>query len=107
ALILAEGRLVSIPELRQKLWPEGVHVDYQQGILRAVNKLRTSLGDSAAKPIYVETVNRSGYRFLAPVSWASETRSEATDVRPVGGQPIAASPGHVLHGHVATLLRPA
>jgi len=108
ALIVADGELVTISELRQRLWPEGIHVDFQQGILRAINKLRTALGDSAAKPIYVETVNRSGYRFLAPVSWLNDTGSMAANVR--GGQPTSTvnPPRHLrLRGQVTKFLHPA
>lgn len=32
-----------------------------------LKKLRESLGDDPAKPLYIETVPRRGYRFVAPV----------------------------------------
>src|SRR5439155_23038364 len=38
-------------------------VDFDQGLNTAINKLRDTLGDSAANPRYVETVPRRGYRF--------------------------------------------
>jgi hypothetical protein len=34
----------------------------------AINRLRSALGDSVEHPVYVETVTRVGYRFIAPVT---------------------------------------
>ena len=31
-------------------------------------KLREALGDSAETPLYIETIPKRGYRFVAPVS---------------------------------------
>ena len=42
-------------------------MDYEQSLNKAVNKLREALGDSADRPIYIETLARRGYRFVAPV----------------------------------------
>lgn len=61
------GQIVSREELQRRLWPDGTFVDYEQSLNKAVNKLREALGDSAAKPIYIETLARRGYRFVAPV----------------------------------------
>ena len=35
-------------------------------------KLREALGDIADKPLYIETVPKRGYRFIAPVSMATD-----------------------------------
>ena len=68
ALLEKPGRIVSRDELRRRLWPEDVHVDFDQSIATAVNKLREALGESAATPIYIETVPRQGYRFVGAVA---------------------------------------
>ena len=34
---------------------------------KCINQIRTVLGDDADKPLYIETLPRRGYRFLAPV----------------------------------------
>ena len=44
-LIERAGVLVSRDDLRQLLWPNGVHVDYEHGVNKSINKLRTVLGD--------------------------------------------------------------
>jgi Tol biopolymer transport system component/DNA-binding winged helix-turn-helix (wHTH) protein len=66
-LLSHAGQVVSRDELRQMLWPDGTFVDFDQGLNKAVNKLRETLGDSAGTPRYVETVPRRGYMFIAPV----------------------------------------
>ena len=55
---------------RQALWPEGVFVDFDHGISSAINRLRDALGDSAENPIFIETVERRGYRWIAPIQAA-------------------------------------
>lgn len=67
ALLESPGDLVSREVLRSRLWAEDTFVDFEQSLNKAVNKLRDALGDSADHPLYVETVPRRGYRFVAPV----------------------------------------
>jgi DNA-binding winged helix-turn-helix (wHTH) protein len=67
ALLEQPGQIVSREDLQQRLWPDGTFVEYDQSLNKAVNKLREALGDSANHPIYIETLARRGYRFLAPL----------------------------------------
>src|ERR1700690_4380183 len=73
------GGVVGREELRQALWPEGVFVDFDQGISSAIRRLRDALGDSADNPVFIETVERRGYRWIAPLHFpeAAPLRSEA------------------------------
>ncbi len=66
-LVARPGELVTREEIRQRLWPSGTFVDFDNGLNSAVNRLREVLGDSAEAPKYVETIPRYGYRFLVPV----------------------------------------
>ena len=75
-LIERAGQLVTRDELRQKVWPTDVYVDFDQGLNNAIRKVRDALGDSADSPRFIETVARHGYRFVAPVSAAPERPSE-------------------------------
>lgn len=43
-------------------------VDFEQGVNFAVKQLRDALGGRAEHPLYVQTVPKRGYRFVAPVS---------------------------------------
>ena len=74
ALLERPGDLVTREELRARLWPRDVHVDFERGLNKAVLKLRGALGDSAENPRFIETVPRRGYRFIAPTL----PRGEAT-----------------------------
>jgi DNA-binding winged helix-turn-helix (wHTH) protein len=64
------GNVVTREELRQKLWPSDTFVDFDHSLNTAINKVREVLGDSASSPLYVETLARRGYRFIAPVQSA-------------------------------------
>src|SRR5437867_475312 len=67
-LILVEnsGRIVQKDELMSRLWPD-TFVE-EANLTSNILQLRKCLGDSARKPIYIETVARRGYRFIAPVT---------------------------------------
>src|ERR1700742_4526725 len=69
-LLLLEhaGQMVTREQLRQHLWPSDTFVDFDHSLNSAVMKLREALGDSADKPLYIETIPKKGYRFVAPVS---------------------------------------
>jgi DNA-binding winged helix-turn-helix (wHTH) protein/Tfp pilus assembly protein PilF len=62
------NQVVTRESFRQTLWPEDVFVDFDRGISSAVKRLRDALGDSADNPIFIETVERRGYRWIAPTS---------------------------------------
>ena len=67
-LVDRAGQVVTREELRQKVWPTDVYVGFDQGLNNAIKKVRDALGDSADSPRFIETVERHGYRFVAPVS---------------------------------------
>jgi Tol biopolymer transport system component/DNA-binding winged helix-turn-helix (wHTH) protein len=66
-LLESAGNLVSREELRAALWPADTFVDFDTSLNTAIKRLREVLGDSADLPVFIETVPRRGYRFLAPV----------------------------------------
>lgn len=68
ALLERPGELVTQQELRRRLWPDGTYVSFERGLASAMRKLREALGDNAKSPVYIETLQRRGYRFIAPVS---------------------------------------
>ena len=67
ALLERPGELVTREELEQRLWPGESFGDFDQGLNRAINKVRDALGDASDNPRFIETVPRRGYRFMAPV----------------------------------------
>ena len=66
-LLKQPGEVVLREEIQQKLWPQNTAVEFDHSINAAIQKLRDSLGESAGKPRYVETVPRRGYRFIGTV----------------------------------------
>ena len=68
ALLTHPGQLVTRDELRQQLWPDDVHVDFDKSLNTVIGRLRAVLGDSADHPRLIETLPRRGYRFIAKVS---------------------------------------
>lgn len=79
--------LVSREEIRRELWPDGTFVDFDQAVNFAIKQIRDILRDAAERPLYIETVPRRGYRFIAPVdtatghSQAAAPQSHGTTVR--------------------------
>jgi TolB-like protein/Tfp pilus assembly protein PilF len=67
ALLEQPHQLVTRQDLQQRLWPDGVSVDFDNSLNSAVNRLRDALRDGARKPRYIETLHHRGYRFIAPV----------------------------------------
>ena len=73
ALLLERpGELISREELRTKLWPDEVFVDFDHSLNAAVNKLREALCDSTSDVRFIETLPKRGYRFIGPI----ETRDK-------------------------------
>jgi len=66
-LLEARGEVLTREELRRKIWPEGTYVEFDGSMNTALMKLRAALNDSAENPLFIETVPRKGYRFIAPL----------------------------------------
>jgi DNA-binding winged helix-turn-helix (wHTH) protein len=64
------GKLVTREEIQAALWTNDTFVDFEQGVNFAIKQVREALGDRAERSIYIETVPKRGYRFLAPVGAA-------------------------------------
>ena len=93
ALLLEHpGDLVTREELRQKLWPVDTFVDFDTGLNTAIKKLRDVLGDSAEEPLYIETLPRRGYRFIAHVASGNGDVAQAVaEPNPVQPAPAQAT----------------
>jgi TolB-like protein/Tfp pilus assembly protein PilF len=80
-LLNRPGEIVSREELQKKLWPSDTFVDFEHGLNKAMNRLRTALGDSSENPRFIETLPRKGYRFISsPVN--SNVPANATAAPP-------------------------
>src|SRR5580692_10346473 len=85
-LLEHSGDLVTRDELRSRIWPEESFGDFDHAVNVAVGKLRTALGDSADNPLFIETVPRRGYRFVALLE-CSPVETQPAAISPVIGDP--------------------
>lgn len=84
ALLLRErGRLVTKDRFMDEVW-HGVPVT-DEALTQCIRTLRRLLGDDAARPRFIETVPKHGYRFTAEAEWV-----EAVAAGEEGGAPAAA-----------------
>lgn len=88
ALLRKPGELLTREELRMQLWPVNTHVNYDANVNTTVNKLRQVLGDSPEQPVYVETIPRKGYSFVAKIEYADRPPApRAAKPEPAGSRP--------------------
>lgn len=66
-LVSRAGELVTRQELQQAVWGDNF-VEFDQGLNFCIRQIRIALGEQAEAPVFIETVPRQGYRFIAPVS---------------------------------------
>src|SRR5579883_1534874 len=75
-LVENAGRLVTQQELLEAVWPETF---VQPEILRKyILEIRKALGDPPDHPVFIETLPKRGYRFIAPVK--EEVAAEAVPI---------------------------
>jgi DNA-binding winged helix-turn-helix (wHTH) protein len=67
-LVRRAGAVVSRQEIRAELWRDDTFVDFDQAVNFAVKQIRDAIGDPADRPVYIQTVPKRGYRFIAPVT---------------------------------------
>lgn len=61
------GQIVTREEIQRQFWGDETDIDFERRMNRCVQQVRTALGDNAGHSLYIETVHRHGYRFIAPV----------------------------------------
>jgi TolB-like protein len=81
ALLETPGQVVTREDLRRRLWPGEVFVDFDNGVNTAIARIREALCDSADAPRFIETLPKHGYRFIAAVSGPTPTADPAVQRR--------------------------
>ena len=64
-LVTHRDRLVEKDEIVAAVWRDVAVTD--DSLIHAVSVLRRALGDDPARPTFIETIPRHGYRFMGPV----------------------------------------
>jgi len=77
-LLSRAGNLVTREELQRALWPDGEFLEYEQGINKAINRLRDILRDDPKQPRFLETIPKRGYRFVAEVTMSAVSNLHPT-----------------------------
>src|SRR5262245_14285831 len=83
-LVNEAGRVVTREEIRAALWSGDTFVDFDQGVNFAIKQVREALDDDSERSLYIQTVPKRGYRFVAPVEILRSGESSApgtTDLR--------------------------
>jgi TolB-like protein/DNA-binding winged helix-turn-helix (wHTH) protein/Tfp pilus assembly protein PilF len=73
-LVERPGELVTRHELQERLWPGHSPEEVDDSLNSTVKKLREALGDDAGRPLYIETIPRRGYRFIAPIQMEAQEK---------------------------------
>ena len=66
-LLECHGELVTREQIRKTLWSGDQFVGFEQSISTAILRLRRALRENTAAPVYIESVARKGYRFIASI----------------------------------------
>jgi DNA-binding winged helix-turn-helix (wHTH) protein len=93
ALLEKPGEVVTREALRLRLWPSDTQVNYDANVNTTVNKLRQVLGDSPEQPMFVDTIPRKGYCFVAKVEYPEKLTLRLSQAQQDG---TAASPEGIL-----------
>src|SRR5215831_14179968 len=100
-LVEHPGRLVTQDEILNALWPK-IYFN-PEVIKKYILSIRRALGDDPDEPVFIETVPRRGYQFIAPVSDDDTTAASSTLPRAahiVGREHAIAELDHYLAGAV-------
>ena len=84
-LVTKPGEVVTREQLRAHLWREDTFVDFDHGLNNAINRIRDVLCDSPSEPHFIETIPRTGYRFIGKLEEVREVLafpSTVTRIRP-------------------------
>jgi len=76
------GQLISRDRFLDEAW-RGVPVT-DEALSQCITQLRKQLGDSPARPRFIETVPKHGYRFIAPVAGGETGGASYVSARPLG-----------------------
>src|ERR1700680_2660776 len=80
-LLERPGEIVSREQLRARVWGDTTFVEFDQSLNYCIRQIRLALGDGASEPLYIETLPKQGYRFIASPDVKAVLESSGT--RPI------------------------
>jgi len=84
-LVERAGEVVSREELRKAVWGDATFVDFDAGLNFCIAQIRAALRDDSAQPLFIRTVPKNGYQFIAPVERLSAEADGSTPTAPADG----------------------
>lgn len=75
-LIERADQIVSRDKLRNAIWGDQTFVDFEGGLNFCISQIRSALQDDSTQPVYIRTVPKIGYQFIAPVQRLSPPQQE-------------------------------
>jgi serine/threonine-protein kinase len=104
-LLERPGRVVSKQSLVDAVWPDAAVGE--TSLTEAIGILRQTLGDSPQDPVYIQTLHRRGYRFVAPLRVEAQAAqhltavpdrraADAAEPQPESHAPPAFRPGRIV-----------
>ena len=91
-LLEQPGEVVTREDLRKRLWSDNTFVDFDHSLNTAIMRLREALSDSSENPVFIETLPRHGYRFIAPIEEISLSENEKNEPAALATLPEAHIP---------------
>jgi DNA-binding winged helix-turn-helix (wHTH) protein/TolB-like protein len=85
-LIQNADRVVLREELREAIWGSETFVDFERGLNFCIAQIRSALDDDSARPVYIRTLPKRGYQFIAPVARIS---GDSESQQQVGVVPVS------------------
>jgi len=83
-LISRASEVVTREEVRRHLWPDTYLGNLDANVNTTMNKLRQVLGDTPETPLYIETVPRRGYCFVARVEFSDALEVSEAPIEKAG-----------------------
>ena len=87
ALLESPGEVVSRDAICRNLWPSKTDIDQYSNLTTMINNLRRILSDSSVNPVYIQTIPRKGYKFIArvevsdhPTKWFASSGNQPSGV---------------------------
>ena len=90
ALLERAGEIVSRDHLRTRIWGDSTFVEFDQGLNYCIRQIRLALRDGTSKPLYIETLPKQGYRFIAGITVIAGHPQPSSEIQS-GAQPRAPS----------------
>src|SRR5262249_46292950 len=76
-LVARAGQVVSREHLQRAIWGADTFVDFERGLNFCVAQIRSALNDDSANPVFLRTIPKQGYQFIAPVEPLDDRLAEA------------------------------